>query len=105
MDPLSLLLHRLSLSAGVFYSGQICGIHNFERDTHRGHVHIIKRGPVKLTGGREGSFEITDPSLLFLPRPDDHRLIADERAGADVVCASIQFGGGGHNPITDPLPP
>lgn len=104
MDHLSLLLHRLSLSAGVFYTGQICGIHHFERDTHRGHVHIIKRGPVKLTGGREGTFEITEPSLLLLPRPDDHRLIADDRDGADVVCASIQFGGGGHNPITDSLP-
>lgn len=86
MDHLSLLLHRLSLSAGVFYTGQICGIHHFERDTHRGHVHIIKRGPVKLTGGREGTFEITEPSLLLLPRPDDHRLIADDRDGA-LPCA------------------
>jgi len=105
MDRLSLLLHRFSLSAGVFYSGQICGIHTFERDTQRGHVHLIKRGPVKLTGGREGTFEITEPTLLFMPRPDAHRLIADDRDGADVVCASIQFGGGGHNPITDSLPP
>ncbi len=105
MDRLSLLLHRFSLSAGVFYTGQICGIHAFERDTQRGHVHLIKRGPVKLTGGREGTFEITEPTLLFMPRPDAHRLIADDRDGADVVCASIQFGGGGHNPITDSLPP
>ena len=105
MDRLSLLLHRFSLSAGVFYTGQICGIHHFERDTQRGHVHLIKRGPVTLTGGSEGTLSITEPTLLFLPRPDAHRLIADDRDGADVVCASIQFGGGGHNPITDSLPP
>lgn len=105
MDRLSLLLQRFSLSAGVFYTGQICGIHHFERDTQRGHVHLIKRGPVTLTGGLEGSLAITEPTLLFLPRPDAHRLIADERDGADVVCASIQFGGGGRNPITDSLPP
>ncbi len=104
MDRLSLLLHRFSLSAGVFYTGQICGIHHFERDTQRGHVHLIKRGPVTLTGGVEGTLSITEPTLLFLPRPDAHRLIADDRDGADVVCASIQFGGGGHNPITDSLP-
>lgn len=104
MDRLSLLLRRFSLSAGVFYTGQICGIHNFDRDTRRGHVHLIKRGPVQLIGGREGGLSITRPSLLFMPRPDDHRLIADDRDGADVVCASIQFGGGGHNPITDSLP-
>ena len=105
MDRLSLLLNRFSLSAGVFYTGQICGIHHFERDTQRGHVHLIKRGPVTLTGGVEGTLGITEPTLLFLPRPDDHRLIADDRDGADVVCGSIQFGGGGHNPITDSLPP
>lgn len=105
MDRLSLLLQRFSLSAGVFYTGQICGIHHFERDTQRGHVHLIKRGPVTLTGGIEGSLSITEPTLLFLPRPDAHRLIADDRDGADVVCASIQFGGGGRNPITDSLPP
>lgn len=105
MDRLSLLLQRFSLSAGVFYTGQICGIHRFAGDTRRGHVHLIKRGPVKLTGGIEGSVSITEPALLFLPRPDAHRLIANDRSGADVVCASVQFGGGGHNPITDSLPP
>lgn len=104
MDRLSLLLHRFSLSAGVFYAGQICGIHNFERDTKRGHVHLVKRGPVKLIGGPKGGLVITQPSLLFMPRPNTHRLIADDRDGADVVCASIEFGGGGQNPITDSLP-
>lgn len=105
MDRLSLLLHRFSLSAGVFYTGHICGIHHFERDSRRGHVHLVKRGPVTLTGCPEGTLKIAEPTLLFLPRPGAHRLIANDRDGADVVCASIQFGGGGHNPITDSLPP
>lgn len=104
MDRLSLLLQRFSLSAGVFYSGQICGIHDFERDTQRGHLHLVKRGPVSLIGGRGGTLTIQEPSLLFMPRPDAHRLVANDRDGADVVCASIQFGGGGRNPITDSLP-
>lgn len=104
MDLLSPLLHRFSMSAGVFYSGQICGVHDFDRDTQRGHVHLINRGPVELVGGSEGALSITQPSLLFMPRPDAHRLIADDRNGADVVCASIQFGAGGRNPITDSLP-
>jgi len=104
MDRLSLLLQRFSLSAGVFYTGQICGIHEFERDTRRGHVHLVRRGPVTLTGGPEGPLTITEPTLLFLPRPEAHRLIADDRQGADVVCASVTFGGGGRNPITDSLP-
>lgn len=105
MDRLSLLLNRFTLSAGVFHTGQICGIHQFERDTRCGHVHLIRRGPVELTGGRGGPLSITEPTLLFLPRPDSHRLIANDRDGADVVCASVRFGGGGRNPITDSLPP
>lgn len=67
MDRLSFLLQRLPLSAAVFYTGQICGIHPFERDEQRGHVHLIKRGPVTLTGGSEGRLSITEPTLLFLP--------------------------------------
>lgn len=104
MDRLSPLLERFSLSAGVFYTGNICGVHDFERDAKRGHVHLIKRGPVQLFGGPEGGFSITEPSLLFMPRADVHTLIADDRDGADVVCATIQFGAGGSNPITDSLP-
>lgn len=104
MDRLSLLLNRYSLTAGVFYTGQICGVHDFARDARRGHVHLIRRGPVSLIGEGGGSLAIQEPTLLFMPRPDRHRLVADEKAGADVVCATIQFGAGGRNPITDSLP-
>ena len=104
MDKLTSLLSHFSLHAGVFYTGNICGIHDFAQDSARGHIHLIKRGPVHVIGVRQENFEITEPTLLFLPRPDTHRLVADDRTGADVVCATVQFGGGGRNPITDSLP-
>lgn len=104
MDRLSQLFERFTLSAGVFYTGNICGMHDFEHDPKRGHVHLIKRGPVQLIGGAESGLLITEPSLLFLPRADEHTLIADDKLGADVVCAAIQFGAGGANPISDSLP-
>src|SRR3990167_6582363 len=104
MDRLSTLLTHFSLHAGVFYTGNICGIHDFEKDALRGHLHLVRRGPVQVIGAGKEVIHITAPSLLFLPRPDRHRLLADERAGAEVVCATVQFGGGGKNPITDSLP-
>lgn len=104
MDHLSHILVRFSLTTGVFYTGNICGVHDFERDARRGHVHLVKRGPVQLIGGPEGGLWINEPSLLFMPRTNAHTLIADDRDGADVVCASIQFGAGGANPIADSLP-
>lgn len=104
MDRLTTLLSHFSLRAGVFYTGNICGIHDFAQDSLRGHIHLIRRGPVQVIGVKQEVFDITEPTLLFLPRPDMHRLVADDRAGADVVCATVQFGGGGRNPITDSLP-
>ena len=104
MDRLTALLTHFSLHAGVFYTGNICGIHDFGKDTLRGHLHLVKCGPVQVIGVGHEVINITAPSLLFLPRPDTHRLVADERAGADVVCGTVQFGGGGGNPITDSLP-
>ncbi|OIN93376.1 MAG: AraC family transcriptional regulator, partial [Comamonadaceae bacterium CG1_02_60_18] len=104
MDRLTTLLSHFSLHAGVFYTGNICGIHDFAPDSLRGHIHLIRRGPVQVVGVKPVVFDITEPTLLFLPRPDTHRLVADDRAGADVVCATVQFGGGGRNPMTDSLP-
>lgn len=104
MDTLTSLLAHFSLHAGVFYTGNICGVHDYEADSQRGHIHLVKHGPVQVIGERHGVIDILEPSILFLPRPDRHRLIADERTGADVVCATVRFGGGGSNPITDSLP-
>ncbi len=104
MDRLTTLLSHFSLHAGVFYTGNICGIHDFAQDSARGHIHLIRRGPVQVTGIKPVVLDITEPTLLFLPRPDTHRLVADDHTGADVVCATVQFGGGGRNPMTDSLP-
>jgi AraC-like DNA-binding protein len=92
------------MHAGVFYTGNICGIYDYGADPVRGHIHLVKHGPVQVIGERNGVIHITEPSILFLPRPDSHRLITDARDGADVVCATVQFGGGGGNPVNDSLP-
>lgn len=104
VDPLSTLLQRLSLQAAVFHVGEICGIHDFERDERRGHFHLIRQGPVTLVDDGRSGVRIDEPTLLFMPRPERHRLVANRRHGADVVCAEVTVGGGGLNPVTDALP-
>lgn len=104
MDQLTTLLTQFSLRAGVFYSGKICGIHQFEEDPLQGHLHLVRRGPAQIIGVRNEVIDIIEPSILFLPRPEKHRLIADDNAGADVVCGTVLFGVGGRNPVTDSLP-
>lgn len=104
MDRLTPLLTQFTLHAGVFYTGNICGIHDFHEDAMRGHIHLVRRGSAQMIGTSGEIININEPTILFLPRPDTHRLIADDKAGADVVCGTIQFGGGGSNPISDSLP-
>lgn len=92
------------MSAGVFYTGEICGAHVFHEDVTQGHIHLIKRGPIRLIGVGEQVVQIAEPTVMFLPRPDKHRLVADDMVGAHVVCGTVRFGGGAKNPITDSLP-
>lgn len=103
-DPLDRLLSQFALRAGVFYTGNICGLHDFERDELRGHLHVVRRGPVNLVNAGKATVVIERPSLIYLPRPERHRLVANEREGADVVCATVLTGAGGRNPISDSLP-
>lgn len=105
MDTLSLLLSRFAVTAGVFYTGRICGVHPFPAATERGHLHVIQQGPVDLIDAEGRCRRIEEPSLLFLPRPERHRLAADDSNGAQVLCATVQFGGSSNNnPISESLP-
>ena len=102
--PLDHLLTQFSLRAGVFYTGNICGLHDFERDDRHGHLHLVRNGPVQLIELGKATIVLDRPTLVYLPRPQTHRLLADEKEGADVVCATVLLGGGGRNPISDSLP-
>lgn len=105
MDTLSLLLTRFRISAGVFYTGRICGVHPFAADQTRAHLHLIEQGPVDLVDAEGHCTRFAQPTVLFLPRPEQHRIIADDEAGARVLCATVQFGGHGtHNPLGNSLP-
>lgn len=105
MDALSLLLNRFAISAGVFYTGRICGVHGFSADEHRGHLHIIEEGPVDLVEANGHARRFGKPTLLYMPRPEQHRLVADDALGARVLCATVQFGGSNRNPVSESLPP
>ncbi|MCK9983812.1 MAG: hypothetical protein AzoDbin1_00284 [Azoarcus sp.] len=104
MDQLSPLLDRFALSARVFYSGTLCGVTTFEATDEAGHLHVVRRGPLQVQGADGRLIDIEEPSLLFYPRPTSHRLRAHKQTGADVVCASVEFGGGRGNPLARALP-
>jgi AraC-like DNA-binding protein len=90
IDRLQGLLHRFSVSARMFHSGPLCGIHDFA-DNGQGQLHLVRRGPLEVRHSGE-ALVVETPSLLFYPRPLPHRFISDAAVGADMACANIHFG-------------
>ncbi len=105
MDKLSAILNRFSISAGVFYSGGLCGLSAFDdAESTQGHLHLLSSGRVQIQDGKGRQIRLEQPSLVFYPKPIRHQLIADEKDKARVVCASIQYGTGPNNPLANALP-
>lgn len=104
MDRLSPLLAQFSLVARVFYSGALCGWHDFDASEGVGHVHILRSGRLSARCPGQPDMLVTQPALLFYPRPCTHQLVVDNDQAADVVCASIDFGASGGNPLLLGLP-
>lgn len=111
LDRLQGLLQRFSVSARMFHSGPLCGINDFG-DNGQGQLHLVRQGPVEVRHAGE-TVLVTEPSLLFYPRPMAHRFITDAETGADMACANLAFGGvssarlstgGAGNPISRALP-
>lgn len=106
MGKLSAVLARFSVTAGVFYSGGLCGLAQFgDPRVEEGHLHVLHRGRLRLSAGGRGDATLSEPTLIFVPRPLEHRLIADASDDAHVVCASVRYGTTANNPLANALPP
>lgn len=125
MDQLSEVLSRLSISAGVFYSGGLCGMSHFGAEGEQeGHIHLLKQGRINLinTIGATSSYvepsltsnhqptktaqtlKIDKPCLIFYPKPLGHRIEVSQEDNAELVCATVRYGMSTANPITFALP-
>lgn len=105
MDKLSLILNRLSVTAGVFFSGEMCGLSHFDGEARsEGHIHLLASGRMDVIDDKGDVITLDKPSLIFFPKPSVHRLRAKESDNARVVCASIHYGADTSNPLTNALP-
>lgn len=104
-DRLAALLKHFSMSARTFQTGSLCGINRLDGSLPYGQLHLIREGEAEVWHGNRMAERITEPSLLFYPRPTDHRFITDAEHGADFLCAHVSFEGGAANPIVSALPP
>lgn len=103
-DRLSALLQRFELRAQVFHGGPLCGLARFDEQQGVGHLHLLRQGAVVVTDARGTATQLDAPSVLFFPRPHTHQLQPLGADGAELVCASVDFGSGDSNPLLRALP-
>jgi AraC-like DNA-binding protein len=110
VDRLTSLFDRFRVSAQMFHSGPLCGRSHFSAGPGLGFVHVLREGTLevvhrKSAGGPPPRLSVTEPALLFYPRPQDHDFIYPPEEGSQLVCATLRFEGGAMHPIARALPP
>ncbi len=104
MDHFSALFGHFAPTARAFFSGNLCARLEFDNREGLGYLHILRSGHLRVSGAGQEALEINKPSLLLLARYAPHRFDPDPVTGADLVCATVQIGGGQGNPIALGLP-
>lgn len=109
-DRLSSLLERFRVRAHLFHTGPLCGVTHFAAAPGRGFLHVLRRGEMVVThqpqaGGPPERLEVSEPSLLFYPRPLEHFFHNAPAEGSDFTCAALDFDGGSSHPLARALPP
>lgn len=101
MDRLSVFFSQLSLSARVFFSGQLCGTSGDHGTGTAGHLHVVRNGVIKIIQPVGPPVVMDQPVVLLYPRPERHTFRSE---GADIICAFVEFGAGTLNPLVSALP-
>lgn len=108
-DRLSSLLERFRVRAHLFHAGALCGVTHFAAQSGRAFLHVLRRGGLVVThrprSGAPRKIQLTEPTLLFYPRPLEHDFHSAPSDDADFVCATLEFDGGIHHPLVQALPP
>lgn len=108
VDRLSAVLDRFRVRASLFHTGPLCGHLTFEERPGRAFLHVLRRGMLEVRHHPRQTpvdrLRITEPTLLFYPRPVHHEFINPPRDGSDFTCAALEFDGGVGNPIVQALP-
>ena len=108
VDRLSALLERFRVRAHLFHAGELCGVTHFDAEPGRGFLHVLRRGDMVVThrprSGAPRKIKVSEPTLLFYPRPLEHQFHNAPSEGADFVCATVDFEGGTRHPVVMALP-
>ncbi|MFF0532929.1 AraC family transcriptional regulator [Nocardia amikacinitolerans] len=108
-DRLSPLLERFRVRAHLLHTGPLCGVTRFGAGEGRGFLHLIRSGELviehRAPSGDLRKLAISEPSVLFYPRPLAHDFYNEPTGESDFACATVEFEGGAQHPLARALPP
>lgn len=104
MDRLSTLLAQFGMHATTIFGGVLSADMAFDATDRTAKLHLLRSGDVAFQLDQQKPVVITEPSLLFIPRPCGHSLSASSEQQVELVSAALSFDGGLDNPLTTALP-
>jgi AraC-like DNA-binding protein len=109
LDRLSPLFERFRVRASLFHTGPLCGVTHFDARPGRGFLHVMRNGEMEIRheadSGLVQRLSVSEPSLVFYPRPLAHDFHNAPAEGSDFVCATLDFDAGEAHPLVQALPP
>lgn len=92
MDILSEFFERTNLQGRLFFSGRVEGTLVLDKPPGMAFIHVISQGGIDMVQPGLPKIAITEPSVLFCPSSCRYQLRSSSVEGAELICASFQFG-------------
>lgn len=92
MDILSEFFERTHLQGRLFFAGPVDGTLVLDKPPGMAFIHVVSRGGIDMVQPGLPKIAISEPSLLFCPSSCRYQLRSSTPEGAELICASFQFG-------------
>lgn len=109
LDRLSVLLERFRVRTQFSYTRALGRLHRIDALGEHGSLHVLREGTLELRHSQGSGLPrrvlLTEPSVVFYPRPNVPELHYPDGSQSVFTCASVYFDGGLCNPLVRALPP
>ena len=103
-DAYDSIFEGFNFNSEIVFAGNYCGISNSFVECSTGFVHFVKAGNASIEMPGMIPVRISEPSLIFFPRPHTHRIVPLDKDGVTMVCAKTTFSVGYTHPIVLSFP-
>lgn len=99
MSRLTMLLKHFEIKTDVLGHGTLCWESLYKSERGKGHIHVIKKAPLKVILSGDEPLPVNESSILFFAHPTEHRFQTSAPEGSDMVCATVSIDSGPNNPL------